>query len=134
MSAPGTTASTQVSMRSLTVSCLVEDDRPKIRWYHGIPTEPSSSWTMIVVGVSSVGTLSGVVVGFSSLASSAPPDCWAPDWTSTDEAGAPAPDWLSSCGLAAKAAGVVTAVMARVSAVSSTNAEVLRWDIYGSLV
>ena len=121
-------------MRSLTVSCLVEDDRPKIRWYHGIPTEPSSSWTMIVVGASSVGTLSEVVVGFSSPASSAPPDCWAPDWTSTDEAGAPAPDWLSSCGLAAKAAGVVTAVMARVSAVSSTNAEVLRWDIYGSLV
>lgn len=34
----------------------------------------------------------------------------------------------------AKAAGVVTAVMARVPAVSSTNAEVLRWDIYGSLV
>ena len=55
-------------MRSLTVSCLVEDDSPKIRWYHGMPTEPSSSWTMIVVGVSSVGTLSGVVVGFSTPA------------------------------------------------------------------
>ena len=39
-------------MRSLTVSCLVEDDRPKTRWYHGIPTEPSSSWTMIVAGES----------------------------------------------------------------------------------
>ena len=74
-------------MRSLTVSCLVEDDRPKTRWYHGIPTEPSSSWTMIVVGVSSVGTVSGVVVGFSAPASSAAPDCGAPDWASTDEAG-----------------------------------------------
>ena len=120
-------------MRSLTVSCLVDDDRPKTRWYHGMPTEPSSSWTMIVVGVSSVGALSGVVVGFSAPASSPVPDCSAPDWTSTDEAGAAAPDWLSSCGLAAKAAGVVTAVMARVPAVSSTNAEVVRWDIYGSL-
>ena len=120
-------------MRSLTVSCLVEDDRPKIRWYHGMPTEPSSSWTMIVVGVSSAGKLSGVVVGFGAPASSSVPDCGVPDWASTDEAGAGVPDWLSSCGLAAKAAGVVTAVMARVPAVSSTNAEVVRWDIYGSL-
>ena len=86
---------------------------------------------MIVVGVSSVGTLSGVVVGFGAPASSAAPDCGVPDWASTDEAGAP--DWLSSGLLAAKAAGVVTAVMARVPAVSSTNAEVVRWDIYGSL-
>lgn len=53
-------------MRSLTVSCLVEDDRPKIRWYHGMPTEPSSSWTMIVVGVSSAGNVAGVVVGFEA--------------------------------------------------------------------
>ena len=120
-------------MRSLTVSCLVEDDRPKNRWYHGMPTEPSSSWTMIVVGVSSAGKVSGVVVGFSAPASSPVPDCGAPDWASTDEAGAGAPDWLSSGLLAAKAAGVVTAVMARVPAVSSTNAEVVRWDIYGSL-
>ena len=120
-------------MRSLTVSCLVEDDRPKTRWYHGIPTEPSSSWTMIVVGVSSAGTVSGVAVGFGAPASSAAPDCGVPDWASTDEAGAGVPDWLSSGLLAAKAAGVVTAVMARVPAVSSTNAEVVRWDIYGSL-
>ena len=120
-------------MRSLTVSCLVEEDRPKIRWYHGIPTEPSSSWTMIVVGVSSAGKLSGVVVGFSAPASSPVPVCGASDWASTDEAGAGMPDWLSSCGLAANAAGAVTVVMARAPAVSSTNAGVVRWDIYGSL-
>ena len=48
---PGSAPETAEVMRSLTTSCFVDEERPKIRLYHGIPTLPSSSWTMTVTGV-----------------------------------------------------------------------------------
>ncbi len=129
-------------MRSLTSWCLVEELRPKIRRYHGIPTLPSRSWTMIVVGVSSAGKLSAEVVGFSSPPSWGASDCaLASKGASPDEAGGSdwaAPDVESlrsapSGASAAKDAGMLTVVMARAPTVASTSAEIFRWDIYGSL-
>ena len=123
-------------MRSLTVSCLVWEESPKILRYQGIPTLPSSSATMIVAGVSSV--LSGTAAGLGSPASSVAPD-WGPsaDCASFDEAWVPwaAPAatlgaWVSS---SAKAAGVLTAVATRAQVTTSASAMMERWDISGSL-
>ena len=141
-SEPGTDDSTAVSMRSLTVSCFVEVDSPKMRLYQGIPTLPSSSWTMIVVGVSSAG--SGVALAFSSPASSVVSEgARAPDCAPFDEAwvssGVGVPlfgvtadcAWFSSS--AAKAVGMLTVVATRAPVTTSASAVIDRWDISGSL-
>ena len=141
-SEPGTDDSTAVSMRSLTVSCFVEVDSPKMRLYQGIPTLPSSSWTMIVVGVSSVG--SGVMLALPSPASSVVSEgTGAPDCASFDEAWMASGAGVSLFGVtvdctwfsssAAKAAGMLTVVAARAPVMTSASAVIDRWDISGSL-
>lgn len=141
-SEPGTDDSTAVSMRSLTVSCFIEVDSPKMRLYQGIPTLPSSSWTMIVVGVSSAG--SGVLLVLSSPASSvASEGAGAPDCASFDEAWVASGAGVSLFGVtvdctwfsssAAKAAGMLTVVAARAPVTTSASTVIDRWDISGSL-
>ena len=127
---PGATRSTSDSMRAFISVCFVSVLSPKTRLSQGIPTSPSSSWTMIVVGVSSLAcpsTSEAVAASCGMRDCASPPDCASSLWAARVRC------WTSSLTAAARVDGIVTGVKTRAPAAISASAVTFRRDICGSL-